>query len=308
MSTCVWRQLLVLYGRLLWGAGLSAFGWKARGTMLTATQCLQRRCLSHTIASKSIWLPNAIFGIHNRMSSPVILRHLNEFKEILDVYNHSDHAKDVLARTKLVLLVGITGGGRNTVIRELQKTGEYYFIVSDTTRPPKIRDGKLEEHGVQYYFRSEEEVLHDLREGEFLEAAMIHNQQVSGISIRELKKAHESHKIALTDIEYVGADNVSRLKPDGVFIFMVPPSFDEWKRRLMHREEMSEEELANRIESARKELSFALKQSYYTFVVNDTVEQATKDVHSLATGKDYDPAHDVEARKIAERLLDELNS
>ena len=240
------------------------------------------------------------------MSAPVILRHLAEFKSILKDYNHSDHAKDVLKRTKLLLLVGIAGGGRNTVIRELQKTGDYYFIVSDTTRPPKVRDGKLEEHGVQYFFRSEEEVLHDLREGEFLEAALIHNQQVSGISIRELKHANETGKIAVTDVEYIGADNIARLKPDGIYIFVVPPSFDEWRRRLMHREKMSDEELANRIESASKELSFALKQPYYTFVVNDSVESATKTLHSIATSKDYDPAADVKARAIAEHLLEEL--
>jgi len=84
----------------------------------------------------------------------------------------------LLQQTKFVPLVAITSSGRNTLIRELLKTGEYHFIVSDTTRKPRTNDGVMEQSGVEYWFRDEDEVLQDVKDGKFLEAAVIHSQQV----------------------------------------------------------------------------------------------------------------------------------
>src|SRR5947209_4084329 len=119
------------------------------------------------------------------------LVHKAEFHTLLADYKLSKASLLTLSQTKLVLLVAPTSSGRNTIIRELLKTGDYYFIVSDTTRKPRVNDGIPERDGVEYWFRSEEEVLEDIKQGKYLEAAVIHEQQVSGISIRELQKANE---------------------------------------------------------------------------------------------------------------------
>src|SRR5690606_21781404 len=113
--------------------------------------------------------------------------------------------RQILAETQLMILVGPTSTGRNTLINELLKTGHYYFLVSDTTRPPRQNNGVWEQNGREYYFRTEDDMLKDIQAGLFVEAEIIHNQQVSGTSIREIKKARDQGKIALADVEILGA-------------------------------------------------------------------------------------------------------
>ena len=112
------------------------------------------------------------------------LKHLDEFTDILANYQVSPRAIKSLKSVKLVLLIAPSAGGRNTLINRLMTTGRYNFIVSDTTRAPRVNNGLPEQSGREYWFRSEEEILSDLKNGEFLEAEIIHSQQVSGISIR----------------------------------------------------------------------------------------------------------------------------
>ena len=126
--------------------------------------------------------------LYNSAMAEVILRNKNAFAEILADYQVSEHAMKILSQIDFVGLIGPAAGGRNTIINYLVKYKNYRFIVSDTTRPRKLRDGKMEVEGVNYYFRTEEDVLRDLRNGEFLEAEIIHNQLVSGTSIRQLEK------------------------------------------------------------------------------------------------------------------------
>jgi guanylate kinase len=215
------------------------------------------------------------------------LKHYQEFKNVLATYTMSERAKKALEGLRLILLVAPTSTGRNTVIHELQKQkgDEYNFIISDTTRAPQVRDGKLEENGVIYFFRSEEEILADLQSGEFLEAALIHDLQVSGISIRELEKAKNLNKIAITDIEIQGADNVMRAKPDTKAIFLLPPSFEAWQDRMASRGRMSEHELRNRLKSAAVEFDAALHHPYYNFVVTENVPQTAAIIDAIAHGK-----------------------
>ena len=91
-------------------------------------------------------------------------------------------------------MISVTAGGRNTIIDQLLKSGDFHYIISDTTRHKRANNGVMEQDGREYWFRSEDEILADLKAGNFLEAAIIHNQHVSGISIRELKKASKRVK------------------------------------------------------------------------------------------------------------------
>jgi len=212
------------------------------------------------------------------------LKHYEAFKKILASYQLSDRAKDALNGLSLVLMLAPTSGGRNTTIRELLKSGNYYFVVSDTTRKPRINDGVQEENGVQYWFRSEEEILSDLEKGEFLEAELIHGQQVSGISIRELTKAKAEGKTAITDIDIEGMHNVFRAKPDTAAILLLPPSFEEWQNRLMARGHMRPDEVRRRMETAKKVFEDGLKQTYYHYVINESIPQAAALIDSIVHG------------------------
>jgi guanylate kinase len=233
------------------------------------------------------------------------LKHIAEFRELLADYKLSPSAAKTLEQVKLVLLVAPTATGRNATISELLKRAGYYFIVSDTTRKPRMNNGILEESGREYWFRSEEEMLEEIRRGEFLEAAIIHNQQVSGISIRELDKARKQKKIAVTDAEIAGAENATHLKPDTIAMFMLPPSFEEWQRRIALRGTMELDEYKRRMTSACKEFEAALSHAYYRFVINESVEQAAAVVDRIARTGVVDPLWQEEGRNLAQRLLDE---
>lgn len=235
------------------------------------------------------------------------LTRLKEFEEVLRNYQISDDSKQILADTNLVLMVSPSAVGRNTIIQQLLKSGEYYFVVSDTTRQPRFNNGTMEQSGREYWFREEQEILADLKAGQFLEAAIIHGQQVSGISIRELRRAKDEAKIAITDIEIVGVQNIVRAKPDVKAIFVLPPSFGEWLKRMDGRGLMPPEEKKRRMESALEEFSSALERPYYRFVINDTLEHATEQIHAISRGK-LDQHVETEGRILTEKLYAETKT
>lgn len=230
------------------------------------------------------------------------LVHMEEFRQILEGYRPSDAGKKILHDVRLVLGVAPSATGRNTIIRELKKLGNYHFIISDTTRQPRINNGIPEENGREYWFRTEDEMLDELHKGELVEAAIIHGQQVSGISVRELAAAQKSGSIAVKDVEIIGAASLHKLKPDALILFMVPPSFDMWMERLHSRGYMSPDEIGRRIESAERELATALEADYYRFILNDTLEGTTAEIHRLVTSGQYDPFKERFAREITEQL------
>jgi len=240
------------------------------------------------------------------------LKHFDQFQSILDNYEVSRDGKQLLERIKLVLLVSPTSAGRNTIIKELVKTGDYEFIVSDTTRPKRENNGVLEQDGVEYWFKTEEEILEGLKKGQYLEADIIHKQQVSGISLRELEKAANHKKIAIDEVYYVGIDNVKKAKPDTFTLFVLPPSYEQWMERLLKRGEMTADEIKNRLVSAELELETTTKRDYYQYVVNDKLDEAVKTVRRIVEEGDYsDEEHQAGkdlAWKLLSRVKQQLNS
>ncbi len=228
------------------------------------------------------------------------LKHYIEFQNVLLNYHMSERAKSVLEGLQLVLLVAPTSTGRNTIINRLVEQKDYYFVVSDTTREPQVRDGALEENGVQYFFRSEEDMLKDLKAGEFLEAELHHEQQVSGISIRELERAKTLNKVAITDVGVEGADNLINTNSKTLAVFLIPPSFDAWQDRIAKRGYMSPQELENRLSSADKEFTSALQKNYYKLVINEDINQAAEIIDSIVKGG-HNP-HQDRGRELIHRI------
>jgi guanylate kinase len=227
---------------------------------------------------------------------------LAEFRQALKHYRVSEPSKQILARTKLVLLVAPSAGGRNTIIKKLTKMGDYYFVVSDTTRRPRVNNGVLEENGKEYWFRSEDEMLQDIKSGKFLEAEVIHGQQVSGISIRELKKASDNNKIAITDVDIGGISNIIDAKPDTIAIAVLPPSFEEWQRRLSLRGPIETREYNRRMQTAIRIFKEATSHSRFTFVINDKVELAAAQIDQIVKQGTGGASKQEEARVLAHEL------
>lgn len=236
------------------------------------------------------------------------LLRLSEFKEVLSHYHISDASRQILTQTKLVLLVAPSAGGRNTIIQELLKLSDYYFVVSDTTRQPRVNNGVLEKSGQEYWFRTEDEMLYDLKQGKFLEAEIIHGQQVSGISIRELKKAHDNNKIAITDVDIGGISSIIHAKPDTVAIAVLPPSFEEWQRRLSIRGPIEVGEYKRRMQTACKIFEQAASHSKFVFVINDNLDHAVEQINHIAKKGMTDAKKEEQARKLATKLLEDTQA
>lgn len=235
----------------------------------------------------------------------VKLQNIEAFRTVLKRYAPSAESIELLRRHPLVIMLGVSGSGRNTIINHLVNSGRYHFIVSDTTRPPKVRDGRLELDGVNYNFRSEEDVLNDLKEGKFLEAEIIHNQQVSGISIRELQRAFESGRIPVNEVDLGGTAAIRAAKPDTHFFFVVPPSYKEWMYRLRGREVMDEQELANRVATAVRVLERGLATDYFTFVANDSSHKSADFIDATVNDQGDYREHQA-GRDAASAILHEL--
>lgn len=237
-------------------------------------------------------------------SSP--LKHLVEFQGILKNYKPSLEILDILHDTKFVLLAAPTAAGRNTIIKNLIMTGKYHYVVSDTTRRPRINNGVPEMNGNEYWFKSEEEFLAGLKNGSYVEAAIIHNQQVSGICLDELRKASQMGTIAITDIDIHGCDTVKSFSDTTIPVFILPPSFPEWMRRLDGRGAMDPQEKRRRLASAAEEIELALRRSYFKFIVNWDLRVTVDQLHGHIISGDFGEFEQVEAHKHAQQLLADL--
>lgn len=234
------------------------------------------------------------------------LKYRAEFEGVLANYHISTQGKKILAKLKLVILCGPSASGRNTIISQLLKRGGYSFIVSDTTRKPREDNGLLEQDGVNYWFRSELEMLAELKAGDFLEAEIIHKQQVSGISLRELRRAYDAGLIAITDVDIGGFKNIVSTKLDTIAILILPPSFNEWVRRINERSELPEREIRNRMETGRRIFAEAINNKQAIVIINDQLELTVNEVERLAHGGQ--PQNSSGARKLAARLLEQTNA
>ncbi len=230
------------------------------------------------------------------------LHKIAEFKAAIEHYHVNENAQAVLNETTLVLLVGPSSSGRNTIIQHLLDSGRYHFIISDTTRPKRYNNGILETNGKEYWFRSEEDMLADIKKGEYLEAEVLFSQQVSGISIRELRKAQQEQRIAIGDVDIGGINNIMHAKPDTISIMVLPPSYEVWRERLDKRGTMSIEEIRRRFETACRIFASAV-DNRFVIVVNDEFEHSIVRLRHIVEEGIIDNAEQARGRALAEQLL-----
>ncbi len=236
------------------------------------------------------------------------LKHLAEFREILENYRLSEELINDLNKNKLILLSAPTSVGRNTIIRELVKTGDYYFIVSDTTRHPRMNDGVMEENGGPYWFKSEEEILDGLKKGKYFGPAIIHNQQVSGMHVDEINKAYNLNKTAVSEVEIQGIDSLTKIKPDIISIFVLPPSMEVWMSRLKGRGIMSNDELKRRLTSAVKEFDYAITSEKFIFLINDNITNSVIIIEDILKNEKADMKQQQIGIELASKLKEEVKN
>lgn len=227
-----------------------------------------------------------------------------DLAQLIEHYSPPKAAVEVIKDTKIALLVGISGAGKDTIKRELLKRPHFGEIVSHTTRAPRSNEGVLEQDGVDYHFISEEKARLMLEMGEFVEAKFVHGT-VYGTTISEVKRAGEKG-IAIADIDVQGVEEYKKVSSEVVAIFVVPPNYETWVSRLQRRYATHEEftkEWPRRRATAIQELTRALEHPYYHCVINDSLERAVQVSDEIAHRGDIYNRKDDEARLVARDLL-----
>ena len=180
-------------------------------------------------------------------------------------------------RGQLIVLSGPSGVGKSTVIAELfAQRSNIYFSVSYTTRQPRVG----EQDGVNYNFVSREEFERMIADDELLEYAE-YVDNYYGTSMKLIQEKLDAGIDVLLDIEVQGAAKVRARCPDALFIFIIPPSFEELSRRLHRRDTDSEEVIAGRLAKARQEFREIPKYDY--LVINDKVANAVHEIEAILT-------------------------
>ena len=185
---------------------------------------------------------------------------------------------------KLIIFAAPSGAGKSSFIKKIIKDSKnnLQLSVSATTRLP--RDGEI--HGKDYFFISEKE-FNELKNNQaFLEFANVHGHQYGTIKSFVDERLGEGIHVIL-DIDVQGFTQIQRaITKDIVSIFIIPPSFDELKRRLILRGLDSNDAIDKRLENARKELEQAENFDY--LVLNDDFNMAYNEISSIIFDKDYE--------------------
>ncbi len=193
-----------------------------------------------------------------------------------------------MQRGKTFIISGPSGVGKSTVLKALmERRKQLYFSVSATTRDP--RPG--EEDGVHYHFLDVDTFREWIAKDEFLEYAE-YVGNFYGTPKRFVDAAMERGEDVILDIEVQGAIQVTGKRPETVRIFIAPPSWEELERRLTERGTDSEEKIEKRL--LRAKVEFQTAHTYDYFVINDTVDNAVRELDAIMTAEHCKPQERME--------------
>ncbi|WP_173916533.1 guanylate kinase [Halobacillus sp. Marseille-Q1614] len=175
----------------------------------------------------------------------------------------------------LFILSGPSGVGKGTVRKALfEQSTDLKYSISMTTRKP--REG--EQDGIDYFFKTREEFEKLIEEGQLIEHAEYVGNYY-GTPKQYVQQTLDEGKDVFLEIEVQGALKVRENFPEGVFIFLIPPSLEELKDRIVNRGTETEEKVKNRLLAAKEEIE--MMDAYDYVVVNDQVDSAVSKVQSI---------------------------
>lgn len=179
------------------------------------------------------------------------------------------------AEGTLFVVAAPSGAGKSTLVNALlEREPAISLSISHTTRPP--RPG--EQYGRHYYFVERGEFEREIAEGIFLEHAEVHGN-LYGTSRTTVAQLLEQGRDVLLEIDWQGARQIRKSKPDCVSVFILPPSRVELERRLRGRGSDSAEVIARRLHNSREEIAHAHEFDY--IIVNDDFDVALGDLQAI---------------------------
>lgn len=193
----------------------------------------------------------------------------------------SNFHENVTPQGVLLVVSGPSGAGKGTICSMLrEQLPNLGYSVSVTTRQP--RTGEVD--GVNYFFKTVDEVKEMIAKDELLEYAEVYGNYY-GTPREYVMEQLKSGKDVLLEIDIQGTLQVKKRFPEGVFVFIVPPSLDELSARIYKRGTDSEDVIKRRLASAASELTYAAEYDY--IIVNDIAEKAADKVLTIMEAERY---------------------
>ena len=189
----------------------------------------------------------------------------------------------------LIVVSGPSAVGKGTLCnRIIDRLEKVSLSISATTRSP--RSGEID--GINYFFMNKQDFEQRIKKDDFLEWAKVYDNYYGTPASHVEQTLNQGYDVIL-EIDIQGAAQVKRRCPEGVFIFILPPSIDELRNRIIKRGTDSLDSIELRMKSAYKELEAAFSYDYV--ILNDDVEKAVKRLEYIIRAERYKVArnHDL---------------
>ncbi len=179
-----------------------------------------------------------------------------------------------ITKGKLLIFSAPSGSGKTTLVRYImQHVDDLSFSVSATSR--KIRAG--EKDCKDYYFLSANEFRKKISDNEFVEWEEVYTDKYYGTLKSEVERIRNKGQNVIFDVDVIGGVNIKKMfGDDALAIFVMPPSIEILKQRLIDRGTDTDDDIKIRIDKAEYELSFADK--FDIVIINDNLEKAQKEI------------------------------
>lgn len=226
---------------------------------------------------------------------------VNTFREIIASYSPGERAQKAFAESEFAVLAGPAVAGKDTLRESLLASYPDYYqkVISATTRSPRSEEKDA------YKFVTVNEMINLAKQKKLLQLALVHNQQVSATDIEEIKSIQKG-KIGLSILIVQAEQELHRLKPDIKTIFLIPPSYEDFIRRIKEERVTAEDEIKRRLASAKSEINIALETKRYYMLVSDEQENVkVKSDEFLRYGK-RDDKEEQRAKKVCREILNKV--
>lgn len=178
--------------------------------------------------------------------------------------------------SNIIVFSAPSGTGKTTIVDHLLKRfDKLEFSVSATSRAPR----KSEQHGINYYFLSNDEFQSAIDKGEFIEWEEVYGGTKYGTLTSEVERITKTNKVALFDLDVQGALSLKKKFKNALLIFILPPSLDILRERLKKRLTETDDSIEQRLDKAREEIPYAPQFDY--ILLNDDMEEALTEVEYI---------------------------